>query len=347
MQVAAFAALFVGGSLLVHRFVPVARRAALAGVLSLAVLATTVQSVAAADAPNTCAAATTASPLNTWITESIATSGDFDWYRFNTATSGYGLITLAHPPKDYRLDLYNSSCRLVAASNRIKLQYEEIYRSLPAGTYYVRVAPMSSTAYSPTAYALRLRTLANGAQVLSSAPAWTDTIGYLHIPGEVLNNTAERREYVKITATYYNSANQIIATDFAYTTLWTLNPRTRSPFELMTELPAGYHHHKLSVTSSITSTAPVGNLAVAGGVPYTDSIGYRHYVGSVTNNNSFSVQFVQVALTLYNAKGYVIATDYAFTDPYDLAAGQTAPFDVFTDRFNGTNRHVFAAEAQS
>ncbi len=326
-----------------HRFVRRTHRLVTASVFTLVLFATSVQGVAAADAPNSCAGATTGSALNTWISGAIETGSDTDWYRFTTSASGYALMTLGDLPKNYRLDLYNSSCTLITGSNRSGVVYEEILRSLAAGRYYLRVAPTSSSTYSPTAYVIKFRTPSNSVQVLSSA-AWTDSYGYLHIPGEVLNNTPNRREYVEITATYYNSANQVLATDFTFTNVWTVNARQRAAFELLSPRPTGYHHYKLSVSSSVTSVAPIGNLVLAGGVNYTDAYIGRHFVGEVTNKNSFVVDFVQVVLTLYNARGGVFHTDFTFTNPYTLASGQTAPFDVWTERYVGTNRYIYSLE---
>jgi hypothetical protein len=328
-----------------NQIVALRQRVLIAALMATFFGSASVGNVAAADAPGSCSGATSNSSLNKWISGAISSGSDRDWYRFTTSSSGYAVITLGDLAKNYRLHLYRSDCSKIVGSDRPSTQYEEIVRSLPAGRYYVQVSPKYSSAYSATPYALRFRTLSSGVKVLSKGTAWTDSIGYLHIPGEVLNTTSGTRQYVKITATLYNSANQVLKTDFTYTYLSLVGKGARAGFHLMTEKPIGYHHTSLSVSSSATSATPVGNLAIAAGVPYVDSIDYAHYPGEVTNGNSFSVDYVQVMMTLYNGRGGVINHEFTYTDPSTIAAGDTAPFEVLTDRFGGTNRYTFAVEA--
>jgi hypothetical protein len=64
--------------------------------------------------------------------------------------------------------------------------------------------------------------------------------------------------------------------------------------------------------------------------------GYLHVVGEVKNGLSRSIDFVQVTGTFYDAGNSVIGTDFTFTDPNTLEAGETAPFDLtlYTDAVN-------------
>jgi hypothetical protein len=61
--------------------------------------------------------------------------------------------------------------------------------------------------------------------------------------------------------------------------------------------------------------------------------GYLHIVGEVENGLSRSIDFVKVTGTFYDASNKVIGTDFTFTDPDTLEAGETAPFDLtlYTD----------------
>jgi len=61
--------------------------------------------------------------------------------------------------------------------------------------------------------------------------------------------------------------------------------------------------------------------------------GYLHVVGEVENGLSRSIDFVKVTGTFYDASNRVIGTDFTFTDPNTLEAGETAPFDLtfYTD----------------
>lgn len=61
--------------------------------------------------------------------------------------------------------------------------------------------------------------------------------------------------------------------------------------------------------------------------------GYLHVVGEVQNGLSRSIDFVKVTGTFYDASNKVIGTDFTYTDPNTLEAGETASFDMtfYTD----------------
>jgi hypothetical protein len=56
--------------------------------------------------------------------------------------------------------------------------------------------------------------------------------------------------------------------------------------------------------------------------------GWYQIVGEVVNTGSDNTEFVKVIATFYDEGGTVIETDYTYTDPSDLAAGQLAPFEI-------------------
>lgn len=301
---------------------------------------------AATDAPNTCTGATTTKPLNTWIVDGIEPSGDIDWFRFTTGANRYALVTLGKLAANYTLELYSSCGTKLATSARSGVQYEEIYRYLPAGTYRVRVSGVSG-AHSATTYVLRFRTLAAGVLVLSYR-TWTEP-GKLFVVGELLNNTGQTRKWVKALVKFYDSSNnQIGATYFTYSLVHLMKPRTRSPFgpPYYFPIPAGYHHHTVTTDpGTVTTDVPVGKLKVTPGTPYTTSWGTRHYPGTLTNNNDFALSEPQVLLTLYSDRGNVLNAD--FTYPGAVGAGATIDFDcTLFDHYSGVNRYVFQAEGE-
>ena len=116
-------------------------------------------------------------------------------------------------PSDVSLRLRSArrfALRLLASSGRRLAVAEEdrIRRTLAAGTYYVRVVGYEGAA-STASYGLRWRALASTVQVLNYTSS-VDSAGYLHLPGEILNNTPERRRWIQIDATLYDSANHVI-----------------------------------------------------------------------------------------------------------------------------------------
>ncbi|MGB8574105.1 MAG: FxLYD domain-containing protein [Nitrososphaeraceae archaeon] len=61
---------------------------------------------------------------------------------------------------------------------------------------------------------------------------------------------------------------------------------------------------------------------------FTDSVGYLHVVGEVQNNTPANAQFVQVIGTFYDNNNQVVGTQFAYTNPSDIGAGQKAPFEL-------------------
>jgi peptidoglycan/xylan/chitin deacetylase (PgdA/CDA1 family) len=299
--------------------------------------------VAAADAPGTCSSAST-SPTNTWVRDTIASSADVDWFRFSIATGTRAQLTLGDVPADYDLALYAGCSTLLASSTRPGVEFEEIYRQLPAGAYRVRVTGFDG-AHSTAAYALRLRTLAWGMPILSSTE-WTDSSGYLHIVGEVLNNTAEPRRWIQVDASLRDGSGAIIRRAVGYPEVPTLQPWTRSPFEIVTRRPAGFARATLVVCTPSAGGCRAGEVAappsssvvISGSGVVVDSSGRRHYTGTFRNAGSTTAHLPRVAVTLYNARGNVRGLASGPAAAQAVAVGASTAYDVIAAGTTSPNR---------
>jgi peptidoglycan/xylan/chitin deacetylase (PgdA/CDA1 family) len=307
--------------------------------------------VAAADAPGGCSGAS-ASARNTWISDTISTASDVDWFRFSTTSAARTLVTLGHLPADYDLRLYAGCSSLVASSHRSGSQYDEILAWLPAGTYSVRVVGYAG-AHSATAYALRFRQLSWGIAVLSST-TWTDAAGYLHIAGEILNNTGDPRRWIELDATFLNSAGGTVGKAVGYADVATVRSLARSPFEIVARKPAGYARTTLKVCTPTAAggcqagqvtTTPLGGLSVAPGASSVDGAGRRHYAGSITNGATTTAYLTRSLVTQYDAYGNVRGVGNASTNPATLTSGSTGAFDVVGTSALVPNRVGYAAQA--
>jgi peptidoglycan/xylan/chitin deacetylase (PgdA/CDA1 family) len=307
--------------------------------------------VAASDAPGGCSGAI-AGARNTWISDTISTSSDVDWFKFSITSASRTLVTLGHLPADYDLYLYSGCSTLLASSHRGGAAFDEIYTYLGAGTYRVKVVGFAG-AHSATAYALRFRPVAWGIAVLSST-TWTDAAGYLHVAGEVLNNTADNRRWVQIDATFRNSAGVALGAAVGYSDVATLRPGTRSTFEITARKPAGHAMTSLKVcTPSSTggclagqvTTAPLGGLSVTPGATSVDAGGQRHYTGSVRNAGTTAAYLTRSLATQYDSYGNVRGLGAGSTSPSTLAAGTTGSFDVTASSTAAPNRVGYAVQA--
>ena len=163
-----------------------------------------------------------------------------------------------------------------------------------------------------------------------SHTGFLDSLGYYHVVGEVRNVGDQAVNYVKITATFYNSSHVVIATDFTYAELDVLLVGRKSPFDLFlfdTTQSAQVDHYSLSVTFSATSPLPIG-LEILSNSSYIDGIGWMHVVGEIKNMGSVRATYVKVIATYYNETGVVVDAEFTFSDPSDIDPNQTAPFDI-------------------
>jgi hypothetical protein len=315
---------------------------ALAAALSIGLLP--MSPVMAADGPNTCAAVTVTSTAGGWLSNTIASPSDNDWYRFTVPTGRYVQVILGSLPKNYRLELYGAcGTSMIASSDRPGVQYEEIYRNLAARTYHVRVFSPSLAFQATVNYALRFRILSNRLQILSSA-AWTDSGGYLNIVGELLNNTPLKYKNVNVYATMLGATDQVVASRGVGADLDLVLPRARTAFGIHIKVPAGYHHYELSFGGETTLDMPIPGLRVHPGAPYT-SYGTRYLPGTVSNTGAEVSQFTFISCVLYDARGNVLNGDWTYTTPSTVNPGETKPFKCwFSDHWANANRTVFFVE---
>jgi len=179
---------------------------------------------------------------------------------------------------------------------------------------------------------------------------WLDSIGCYHVSGEVENIGDSPANFVKITATFYDSTDTVVATSFSYTMLEVLLPGRKSPFDILltdTGQAAKVHHYSLSVTSSPADSIPLG-LEILSNSSYVDDVGCMHVVGEIKNVEAETTTYVMVVATFYNSTGHVVAAAFAYSDPSDIDSGQTAPFEILltdTDRVSLVASYALTAQS--
>lgn len=306
--------------------------------------------VAAADAPGSCSTAIAASAKGAWLSGTIGSATDVDWYKFTLATGTRAQITLGNLPADYDIRVYSGCSTLLASSLRSGRQYDEVYRTFSAGTYFVKVSGFSG-AQSTAAYVLRFRKLAWGLPILSST-TWTDASGYLHVAGEVLNNTADPRRWIQLDATFLNAAGTEVGSAVGYADIPTLAPWTRSPFEIVARKPAGWASTTLRICtpsgtggclSGQVAPAGLGGLVVTTSPSFLDSLGRRHYAGSVRNDRPGTSFLTQALVTVYDAYGNVAGLATGFTKPAAVGAGATGSYEIIGAGSAYPNRYATVA----
>lgn len=179
--------------------------------------------------------------------------------------------------------------------------------------------------------ALNIKTVKADSEIsILSHSSYVDSYGWLHVVGEVQNNGTVALNSVEITATFYNSSNTVVGTEYTYSDIDTINVEEKSPFEILfmedTQVPKIDHYTLATDFTTTTTLTPA--LEMLSNSSYTDTDGWMHIVGEIQNNDTATANYVMVCATLYDSGGKVVLTGYTYTDPYDINSGDTAPFEI-------------------
>lgn len=167
---------------------------------------------------------------------------------------------------------------------------------------------------------------------------------WFHIVGEVQNNSDAAMEFVKIVATLYDDASQVVGTDFTYTEIDVIPPGGKSPFETGTDEWEGTTNYKLQVQGR-AGAPPRQDIVILSHSHYVDG-GWLHIRGEVENTGDTAAEFVKIVATLYDAAGVVVGTDFTYTDLDIVPAGGTSPFETGTDHWPGFDHYEIQAQAR-
>jgi len=158
-----------------------------------------------------------------------------------------------------------------------------------------------------------------------------DYYGWYTVLGEVKNTGSDNLSWVKITVTYYDSNSAELDTSHSYTTIDTLAPGQRSPFETCVydeTVANSIATYSIECTSVMSGTAPYTDLEFIDHSLGSDSFGNTIVAGQVKNTGSDTVNYATIVVSFYDASGKLIAIEWDFTDPADVAPGETGTFEA-------------------
>src|SRR5207248_4684504 len=166
--------------------------------------------------------------------------------------------------------------------------------------------------------------------LLSSSHWGPDSVGYLHAVGEVINDGTEHADFIQIELDYFNASNTLLGTETTFTEADILAPGEHSSYSYPFMPPAGYDHFSAKLVDyQLSASPPNHNFSTQVTNWFTDSIGYQHVVGTVTNNNTTQATYVEPIFTFYNCTGALVDGDFTFTNGSStIAAGQSATYEL-------------------
>ncbi len=283
------------------------------------------------DAPDACAGAGVdgaagASPKDTWIRDRLSAGGDVDWFRFQLGAPRTVIATLGDLPVNGRLDLYSGCGTLLATSDvGAGARWEEFTRTLPTGTYRLRVTSPSGGA-SASQYVVRIRVLAPSAFAIKSSV--TDVNGTaVRIAGELLNATGSAREAIVVTADFRDGGGAAVGSLSTAPFMPQLANLGVSPFVLSGTVPAfstvTWRFTSAAAGASALPTFSVGAVTITPGAGGTAT-----ETGSVTNTSAATAKSVVVLRGWYGVRGQLLDAGNDGASPVDLAPGASGAFSV-------------------
>jgi hypothetical protein len=176
----------------------------------------------------------------------------------------------------------------------------------------------------------------NGTVSILSSSQYSTEFGSTYIVGEVRNDLSDVVQFVQIVGRFYDSSGLLIDTDFTYTELDLLRPGEKSPFRLIISdesVAQRIDNYTLGVNWDVVFADPSAVaadtvLTIQEGEQRINEFGWFEIVGEVVNGGTDDTEFVKVVATFYDETGRVIDTDFTYTDPTDVPAGQSAPFEL-------------------
>lgn len=156
-----------------------------------------------------------------WQMEEIFSSslGKEKWFRVWAINDNFGYRFLYQAPADARFDGYLDGFKNMLKSVAFSPPTPEKKPS------FLNSSEISNLPASATEQA--------GPVKILSSNDFIDSIGYLHVVGEIENTTPANIQFVKVTGTFYDSNNQVVATDFTYTNPSDIGSGQKAPFELL------------------------------------------------------------------------------------------------------------------
>jgi hypothetical protein len=161
-----------------------------------------------------------------------------------------------------------------------------------------------------------------------------DSINYLHVIGEVYNNTTNHLRFVKITANFFSSG-QLVDTNYTYIYLDNLPAGAKTCFHILLPQPIDWSYYQFEAPSYWTDGQPLPNLTVLNNSgSYNPTYGWYEIIGQVRNDHDRRVEYVSPIGTLYNASGTAVGCDFTYVNSTHLDPGQTSSFKMV---FSGRN----------
>jgi hypothetical protein len=158
----------------------------------------------------------------------------------------------------------------------------------------------------------------------------SDTIGFRHFIGEIVNTGTEPIGSPRAKITLYDAQGTAIESGNCFTLLRSLEPGARIPCSvIVTAKIDRFASWRAEIAGSPIMGDRVADLRTTD-VKYTPKKGYTpaSLEGKITNGSAFRARNVAAIVSLYGADGKIVAAQNAIVAGGDLDAGASAMFSA-------------------
>lgn len=155
--------------------------------------------------------------------------------------------------------------------------------------------------------------------------------GYVRVVGEIANFTNKSLTLPKVPINYFDTSNNMFGTSSAYTVQDVLLPNETGCFYTIEQDNGAFSYITMEPVSYSTYSYQTYKLAVSNLYSYTDSIGYFHITGMLTNNTGGDIEYGKAIATVYSTEGKVIACDYGYSNADIITNGSSSAFEILVN----------------
>ncbi len=166
--------------------------------------------------------------------------------------------------------------------------------------------------------------------VLPNQYTYVTNSGYLHVIGQVKNNSTQNRKFIRITADFFDAQGHLVDTGSTYVLLSILSSGSTTCFDLSVQNHDSIAYFRFETpSSSETSQNPPSLTVLNDSGAYDPTLGVYRTIGFVRNDAPVQIRSISTITTLYSSLGQIRGCDFTYINSGDLDPGQQSSFKTF------------------
>lgn len=151
----------------------------------------------------------------------------------------------------------------------------------------------------------------------------------MHVAGEVLNETNDYLQFVRLTVNVFGMGGELIETGTSYVVLDSLPPGERACFEILVGTLNSWGSYEFEpVQYDDDGPLPPNLVLLNDSGSYNPSFQWYRILGQVRNEQGIRVEYVKPVITVYGAAGAVLGCGSTYVASTHLNASQTSSFET-------------------